>query len=65
VDARTLIKRLDGPEEVARLCDCTSQAVYRWRRLNRIPKARLKFLRLAKPEVFEELQASKPGGDAT
>lgn len=60
MDARQLIKRLDGVEAVAALCDCTTQAVYRWARLNRIPKPRLKFLRLARPQVFEDTAATTP-----
>lgn len=55
MDALVLVKqRLGGVPEVARLCDCTEQAVYRWLRVKRIPKARLKFLRLARPDAFIE-----------
>lgn len=51
MDANSLIERLGGDAAVAELCEVTRQAVWQWRR-DGIPKARLMFLRLAKPEAF-------------
>lgn len=49
-----VIDALGGTSAVASLCDVTDPAVSQWRH-DGIPKARLMFLRLAKPEVFEAL----------
>lgn len=46
-----LIDALGGTGSVAALCDVSSQAVSKWKRLG-IPRAQLKFLRLARPEIF-------------
>ena len=53
-----IIERLGGTSEVGRLCDCTPQAVSQWMGLDasgdqrEIPKARLMYLKLLRPEVF-------------
>jgi hypothetical protein len=52
-----IIDALGGTNAVARLCDIQPPSVSDWRRLG-IPKARLMFLRLAKPHVFAELGLS-------
>ncbi len=49
-----IIDALDGTAEVSRLCDISMPAVSQWR-INGIPKAQLKFLKLAKPKVFKKL----------
>jgi hypothetical protein len=51
-----VIDALGGTSVVAGLCDVSDPAVSQWRR-NGIPRSQLKFLRLAKPAVFAELQA--------
>lgn len=53
--ANTLIDRLGGTTAVAKLCDCKPPSVHEWR-MNGIPKYRLQFLRLARPDVFEGLE---------
>lgn len=50
-----IIDQLGGTFEVARLCEVQPPSVSEWRR-NGIPKARLMFLRLARPEVFIDLE---------
>lgn len=49
-----IIDALGGTSEVARLCEIQPPSVSEWRRLG-IPKAQLKFLRLARPAVFVAL----------
>lgn len=48
-----LIKRLGGSGEVARLCDVTVGAVSQWKTAG-IPKARLMYLRVIRPDAFEQ-----------
>jgi hypothetical protein len=52
MDANTIIDRLGGTNAVARLCEIEPASVSEWRKQG-IPKARLMFLRLAKPEAFD------------
>lgn len=54
-DSSKLIDRIGGSASVARLCCVSSQAVSKWRR-DGIPPARLMFLKLAVPHVFDEPQ---------
>lgn len=49
--AAAVIEALGGTGAAAQLCDVTPGAVSQWR-LNGIPKSQLRFLRLARPEVF-------------
>ena len=56
-----IIARLGGPTEVARLCECSPQAVSQWIGIDpgtgeqrEIPKARLLFLRVVRPDAFKE-----------
>ncbi|MGI9142257.1 MAG: Cro/CI family transcriptional regulator [Fluviibacter sp.] len=51
-NANQIIDRLGGTVEVARLFDITKGAVSQWRE-NGIPHARLMFLKLARPELFD------------
>lgn len=46
-----VIDALGGSSAVAALCDVSIPAVSQWR-LAGIPKARLMFLKLARPEIF-------------
>jgi hypothetical protein len=49
-----IIDALGGTSKVAELSDVTDSAVSQWR-INGIPKHQLKFLRLARPEIFTSL----------
>ena len=55
-----IIKRLGGPSEVAKICQCTPQAVSQWFGVDQatggsreIPNARLMYLKLLRPDVFK------------
>lgn len=54
--ANTIIDRLGGTTAVAKLCECQPPSVHQWR-IDGIPKYRIQFLRLARPEVFEGIEA--------
>lgn len=54
-----IIDALGGTSKVAQMCDVTDSAVSQWR-VNGIPKPQLRFLRLARPEVFATLESSNP-----
>jgi hypothetical protein len=53
--ASEIIDALGGTAQVARMCEITSSSVSEWREKG-IPKARLMFLRLARPDVFKDKQ---------
>ena len=59
MNATEIIQRLGGPANTARLCEVTIQAVSQWQ-ANGIPKARLKFLELARPDVFKAVEQPHP-----
>jgi hypothetical protein len=46
-----IIDALGGTSETARLCEVQPASVSEWRKYG-IPKARLMFIRLARPEIF-------------
>lgn len=50
-----IIDALGGTSKVAEICEVTDSAVSQWR-VNGIPKYQLKFLRLAKPDVFAQIE---------
>ena len=54
-----LIKRLGGNKKTAVLCEVTPQAVSQWPE-NGVPKHQLKFLKLARPDVFAEPKRARP-----
>ena len=54
-----IIDALGGTSEVARRCEVQPPSVSEWRKLG-IPKARLKYLQLARPEVFSTLAGADP-----
>lgn len=56
--ASTIIDRLGGTTAVATLCEIKPPSVANWR-IDGIPKARIMFLRLARPDVFEGLDKAK------
>lgn len=47
-----IIDKFGGTTAVACLCDVSPQAVSKWKRYG-VPKYRLKYLKLLKPELFE------------
>lgn len=54
-DAEKIIDALGGTSEVARICNIRAPSVSEWRR-NGIPQARLQFLELLRPDVFNEVR---------
>lgn len=54
-----IIDALGGTSEVARLCEIQPPSVSEWRKFG-IPKAQLKFLKLARPAVFVSLGLAEP-----
>lgn len=50
-DPSKIIDELGGTAKVADLCEVSMAAVSQWR-MDGIPKPRLMFLRLARPDVF-------------
>jgi hypothetical protein len=48
-----IIDALGGTSETARLCEVQPASVSEWRKTG-IPKARLMFIRLARPELFSK-----------
>ncbi|MCK8648851.1 MULTISPECIES: helix-turn-helix domain-containing protein [Pseudomonadota] len=52
--ANTVIDRLGGTSAVAKICEIKPPSVHEWRETG-IPKARLQFLKVAYPQVFEDL----------
>lgn len=64
MDSEKIIAALGGTSEVAKLCECTPQAVSQWfgtdpktGELREIPKSRLLYLKAVRPGAFEELAA--------
>jgi hypothetical protein len=57
--ANQLIDRIGGTSATARLCMVSPAAVSEWRR-NGIPQARLMYLRLAVPGVFNQTVTAQP-----
>jgi DNA-binding transcriptional regulator YdaS (Cro superfamily) len=53
MDAKQIIELLGGTSATARLCEVSRSAVSQWGKKNNIPKAQLKFLKVAKAEVFK------------
>ena len=53
IDVDKVIRDLGGPAKVAELCGIgTIQAISMWSARQKIPPARLMFLKLARPDVF-------------
>jgi hypothetical protein len=53
-----VIDALGGTVEVSRMCNVTKGAVSQWRE-NGIPEARLMYLKLARPDVFEPVETEQ------
>jgi len=58
MDTNQIIDKLGGTLEVSKVCSVTLGAVSQWRK-NGIPPARLMYLRLLRPEVFENQKEEK------
>lgn len=56
MDPNEIIDALGGTFRVAELCEVRPPSVSDWRKYG-IPRARMMFLRVAKPEVFKALEA--------
>lgn len=52
-----IIDKFGGTVAVARICNVSSQAVSKWRNEG-IPEARLMYLKLLKPELFQQDQTN-------
>ena len=57
--ANIVIDAIGGTSETARLCEIDPASVSEWRK-KYIPKARLMFLKLARPEIFIGVLAESP-----
>ena len=58
----TIIDRLGGTSEVARLCEVKPPSVSEWRHKG-IPRAQLKFLKAVRPDVFKDMPATAEDPD--
>jgi predicted transcriptional regulator len=56
-EALEVIGKLGGNAKTAELCEVTPSAVSQWVH-NGIPRTQLKFIRLARPEIFAPAQPS-------
>lgn len=63
MDANKVIDALGGTNAVAALCEVSKGAVSQWR-TDGIPNARLMFLKLARPDVFEKVGAGDTAKEA-
>lgn len=55
MDASEIIEKLGGTEKTAELCQVSASAVSQWK-ASGIPKSRMMYLRLARPDVFGDVQ---------
>lgn len=56
-EAIEVIEKLGGNAKAAELCEVSPAAVSQWRR-NGVPKGQLKFIRLARPDLFAPTNSS-------
>lgn len=56
-EAIEVIEKLGGNAKTAELCEVSPAAVSQWRH-NGVPKGQLKFIRLARPDLFAPSQQS-------
>lgn len=63
MDSNHIIDLLGGTKRVAELCEVSMQAVSQWRTTG-IPKARLQFLMLARPDVFDAARRDNESREA-
>jgi hypothetical protein len=57
VDSEKIIDALGGTGQVSKLFSVTAQAVSQWRK-DGIPPARLMYLKLYRPDLFEQKEAA-------
>lgn len=60
IDASAIIEALGGTSAVAEMCDIEPPSVSEWKKRNYIPKARLMYLKLARPDVFKQHATQEP-----
>lgn len=58
MDDSKLIDKLGGTAKVAKLCEVSRAAVSQWRN-DGIPRARLMFIKVVRPDVFARLKRKK------
>lgn len=58
MNASDIISKLGGTTKAAALCHVTPGAVSQWLEKG-IPQSRLMFLKLARPDVFEDAEAAE------
>lgn len=59
INVSEIVQTVGGPAEMARLCDMkNSQAISNWVARNKIPKARLTYLKVVRPELFRKYRAA-------
>ena len=63
IQANRVIDLLGGTGATAKLCETSPGAVSQWRR-DGIPPARLMYLKLARPDVFEGADQAAPQQEA-
>ena len=70
MDPKKIIEGAGGCAEVARLCECSPQAVSQWfgsdpktGKQRSIPKSRLLFLKAVRPDVFRAEAAAGAQGE--
>lgn len=61
MDANNIIDGFGGTCAVSSICEVTTGAVSQWR-VTGIPKSRLMYLRLLRPDIFERLEAEDACG---
>lgn len=61
-EAVAIIELLGGTSKAAELCEVSPSAVSQWMR-NGIPRGQLRFLRLARPDVFTQRPDGETQGD--
>lgn len=59
INVEKTIENLGGVKEVAKLCDISIQAVYKWIAAGEIPKARLMFIELARPGTIKRTRTKR------
>lgn len=62
--AERVITALGGTAATAKLCKTSMAAISQWKE-NGIPDYRLDFLRLARPDVFQDAEPDQPPTDHT
>ena len=64
LNADTIIDGLGGTSATARLCEIKPASVSEWRKKG-IPKAQLRFIKLARPDLFPKLPKRRKADQVT